>query len=744
MMTMDIEILRKIPNEIRRLKQWAVYDNQGNKSASTGMLFDAEFSTTDLESFEYCFSQVKQQKYDGVCFYVTPKNLITIIEMKYTDDYDTSLKYSEIIKKIGSYSEVNPDASNIIICKATINHNFTKKNISISNKTFIRLSGNQCSMNSDIIESQGYVSQIFSELVGATFDKLESETKIELSNMEAPESQTDEEILETLQREDIEDKFQKLWTADIFKKYASKKEAAIELIKLITNASRSKNKAQIERIYSYSQLSIELGENIAPIVEKFTNKPKIHEEEPIIIEEKQETAEFFKNPPGRMNELIDFIYSSSDRQCQPVAMLSALMLISGMVGRTFTINRSALNLYFMLVAGTGIGKEQAEKSRQYIFDEIAYKTGNKGIHWFSGPAAMGSGEGLTRYLSNHSLCFASIMSEFADVTSRCSKKLQTSADESLKKMLLILFDKGYTTVKPTVYSDEKKNTNPLVRPCMTLLGECNPKDFYATLNEKMVSSGLLPRFIILEYTGKREYHNKNAGSVKIPENLLKFLCQLSKFCMDMNQSNETIEIFMEKDAIDRMEEIDKETTDIMNENEEGIKQLYNRIHLKCFRLSAILSIMEAVQDANGDFDFTNCCVTKEQVNWCYDFTMAATRKLEDKFRKGEIGTDSQNDEKIAFTEIKNCMKEYEKLTPEKIKDYSIDAELQSKKMVSYRFLLQRLSQKGIFRNHRLGGTQHIKNTLKNLIEHEEIEQVTISELKKLGNFRGHFYRLKKQ
>lgn len=177
-MITDTEILRKIPNEIRRLKQWAVYDSQGFKSASTGLLFDTEFALTDLESFEFCFSQVKQQKYDGICFYLAPKNNMTIIEMKYTDDYDVSVKYSEIIKKIGSYSEASIEGGFTIICKANLKHSVSIKNISLSSeKYFVKLTGNQCNDKIEIIEAQGYVDQIFSELVGNEFKKLDSEQK---------------------------------------------------------------------------------------------------------------------------------------------------------------------------------------------------------------------------------------------------------------------------------------------------------------------------------------------------------------------------------------------------------------------------------------------------------------------------------------------------------------------------------------------------------------------------------------
>jgi hypothetical protein len=744
MMTMSDKTnnLDHIPNELRRLKQWAVYDKFGFKLPN-GNQIDAEFSMTDLESYSYCFSLVKQQKYDGIAFYVNPKNLLTFIELKYTDDYQTSLKYAEIIKKIGSYTEFNSDGSNIIITKASVAHNIDKQNISIINKNFVKLSGNQCSMNSDIAESQGYIDQIFSELVGATFEKLESNQKIDISNMEAPECQEDWEITQYIQNNDKDDKFQKLWFADISKNYSSKKEASIELIKLITDASKSKNKAQITRIFNESVLAQELNENITPLVEKLANKQHITETENFLQETQFE--EIYEWPTGRLGQLADYVYKSSNRPNKTISLLAAITIPLGFCARNFRVSNSSLNAFYLLLGNTGIGKNDLAKARSRIYKAMKPKIGSD-IEKFYGNSNFASGEGLIAHCTRKSNCSLSIVSEFSGILKKISRDNRTSAEESLRILLLNLYDYGSEQVAGVTYSKAKDDIPPLDRPNVSLFAESNPKDVYDSLNEKMITSGLLPRLIIVETKAKREYNNENAENVEIPQDLLNFLAQLAKFCIDCNNNDSIVKINIEEEAKKRIKEIDRITTDEINKESENksIAEIYNRAQVKVYKLAALLAIFDCSQDKEGQFDFSTPILTLKHVQYAEKFIMASSKNIAEKFSKGEIGAENSNEEKPQFNEIINSIKEHNNSEFLKVCKYGVSEVLQKLGICSYVYILKKNAQKKHFKNHRLGATQAIKNAIKNLIEHEEIEIVHFHELNKLGNFRGNFYRLKKQ
>lgn len=727
--------LEKIPSELKRLKQWCVYDKYGIRLPN-GNSINNEFSVADLEYYDHCISLLKQKKFDGLVFYVTPKNLITFIELKNSSDEETNRKYMEIIRKLGSYSELREDGTSIIICRATINHNLEKDNFKISNNEFIKLSGNQVSMNSDIIDSQSYVAQIFNELIGENFKNFGE--KIDISNLEIPENQTDEEILEILEKNDKDQKFQKLWFADIYREYSTKKEASIELLSMIKDASTSKNKTQIERIFNESTLSQELQENVAPLVERLTNKIKKEVEE---IE--KFPADFVQWPKvQRLYQLAEYVYQSSNRPNKLISLLAAITIPLGFCARNFSITNSSLNAYYLLLGNTGIGKNDLSKARSRIYKAMKPKIGAE-MDKFIGNSNFVSGEGLIAHATRKSLCSFSIVSEFSGILKKISRENLTSAENSLKILLLNFYDYGSEQVAGITYSKAKDDVPPIDRPNLTIFAESNPKDVYDNLNEQMISSGLLPRFNIFETQELRQYNNENAENVLIPQDLLKFLVSLAKFCIDCNNSDYVVKINMTDEAKKRSRKLDKITTDEINKdpNNKSIADIYNRVQIKTLKLSALLAIFDAEQDANGDYDFQNLVINESHIDYAENLIMSSSKKIAEKFHRGEIGI-SKNDERTSFEEIIKCMQEYENLSVDKIKIYKLDVALQRKRIIPYSYILNRCSQKTVFRCNKIGATQAIKNNLKNLIEHEEIIQVPLIEVKKLGNFRGNFYKLK--
>jgi hypothetical protein len=52
----------------------------------------------------------------------------------------------------------------------------------------------------------------------------------------------------------------------------------------------------------------------------------------------------------------------------------------------------------------------------------------------------------------------------------------------------------------------------LLSPAFSILGESTPERFYGALNEDMISEGLLPRFLLIEYKGNRPPLNEHHTS----------------------------------------------------------------------------------------------------------------------------------------------------------------------------------------------------------------------------------------
>ncbi len=79
--------------------------------------------------------------------------------------------------------------------------------------------------------------------------------------------------------------------------------------------------------------------------------------------------------------------------------------------------------------------------------------------------------------------------------------------KGLERVLLQVYSKSGkgNMLDPMAYSDKEKNTPAIASPSLTIIGESVPERFYEVLDEAMIASGLLPRFMCFEYKGKREY-----------------------------------------------------------------------------------------------------------------------------------------------------------------------------------------------------------------------------------------------
>jgi hypothetical protein len=82
---------------------------------------------------------------------------------------------------------------------------------------------------------------------------------------------------------------------------------------------------------------------------------------------------------------------------------------------------------------------------------------------------------------------------------------------------------------------------------VTILGESTPSEFFDGLSVQHVASGLIPRFSILEYRGKRPPHNKDAFMPPHPH-LIEKINALMLSSMSIQQNNQTANVLFSADA----------------------------------------------------------------------------------------------------------------------------------------------------------------------------------------------------
>src|ERR1700743_1777438 len=114
-------------------------------------------------------------------------------------------------------------------------------------------------------------------------------------------------------------------------------------------------------------------------------------------------------PPGLLGEIAAYIYQSAHYPCYEVALAGAIGLMAGICGRAYNVSGTGLNLYIVLLAVTGTGKESASAGITKLMSKV--KKTIPQAETFLGPGDIRSEQALVKYLSDNP-CFLSIYSEF--------------------------------------------------------------------------------------------------------------------------------------------------------------------------------------------------------------------------------------------------------------------------------------------------------------------------------------------
>ena len=81
-------------------------------------------------------------------------------------------------------------------------------------------------------------------------------------------------------------------------------------------------------------------------------------------------------------------------------------------------------------------------------------------------------------------------------------------------------------------------------PAVTILGESTPETLFEGLDASHIAEGLIPRFSIIEYTGKRPARNPYANA-PASEELVQKVADLATTSLTTSNNNSVIEVRMD-------------------------------------------------------------------------------------------------------------------------------------------------------------------------------------------------------
>jgi len=391
--------------------------------------------------------------------------------------------------------------------------------------------------------------------------------------------------------------------------------------------------------------------------------------------------------------------------------------MAGITGRAYNVSGTGLNQYVLLLAMTGAGKEAAASGINKLMSMIKMQVPTS--YGFIGPSEISSGSALFKYLGNQSQSFISLLGEFGLRLQQMSSPNANGSEVSLRRMFLDLYNKsGFTEIlHASVYSDKANNTAAVSSPSFSILGESTPERFYGALNEDMISEGLLPRFLLIEYKGNRPPLNEQHTSVVPSFSLIEKLAALAAQCETVNHSNprRVINVGYSSEAAKMLSDFDKYADNRINStSKDTIRQLWNRAHIKVLKLSALLAVGQNMIEPT---------IQPADMEWAANLVMADIHALTERFEAGEIGGNSHEVKQAG--EIIRAIKNYIRSPYEDVQKYM---QFKSPKMhqdgiIPYGYLNKRLVAVAAFRNDKSGATFAIKRTIQNLIDGDRIKEL---------------------
>ena len=435
----------------------------------------------------------------------------------------------------------------------------------------------------------------------------------------------------------------------------------------------------------------------------------------------------YQFPEGTLGDIAEYIYKSSPRPIAEVALMAAIGLVAGIAGRSYTISDTGLNIYGVILAKTGNGKEALSSGISKLMNVVCESI--PAASEFIGFGDAASSQGLLRYMANsNTKCFVTVSKEFGQYLEMSGKKGNGNANmQGIFRTLLDLFNlSGPNQVhRASTYSHAERNTADIHSPALTFIGESTPAKFYNVLSENVVSEGLIPRFVIFDYKGKKPPLNEHGVNLPPPKPLIEWIANLTVYCLSLSKANRRLEVKLNDNAY-RMMKGFSEWID-SKQNVEDLRdvelELWSRTHFKALRLAALVAV---------GVNATAPIITESIAHWAIQVASADAHNMQTRFTAGDIGQVEAEENKQVL-HVKAAIKKWILGTWQDVAANSTGAyaaRLHEAKIIPYAYLSNKLHNLAAFKTDKLGSNKAVKRAIEVLCDNGDISQINKLEMQK--------------
>lgn len=774
-------MFQNIPQEMQVWPQWVVWryeEKEGSKPTKVPYSprnlrhADVNDPSTWATFNEALTAAQNNNGYAGIGFVLTEGDPFGFVDLDnpYEQKEDGTFKHElpdevmqrqqDIYREFNSYSEYSPSGKGLhIICKGSLPSGRKRASIEVyTSQRYMTMTGNLYN-NLPIVERHELLNGLW-EQMGKGRSSQAFYAGLEHAKL------TDQQVLEMAGTAANGQKFVDLYyNGDWGKYYPSQSEADLALVDII--AFYSENRQQVQNLFLSSKLGqreksraqyrinymlAKCFDRMLPPVDIEGLRNQVNEA--IEMRRRKDDAKIVKTappeqpqteaaapvplnniysvPPGLVGEIAKFIYAQAPRPVAEIALAGALGLVAGIVGRAYNVSGTGLNQYVLLLAPTGTGKEAIASGIDKLMAQVLRAV--PAASEFIGPAEISSAQALTKYMSKTAVSFVSLIGEFGLMMQQMCAPHAPPHLLGLRRMLLDLYNKSGEgkIMRPTIYSDRDKNTTAIVAPSFTVLGESTPERFYESLNEDMISEGLLPRFTTIEFKGIVPPLNKHGSTVKPSFEVIEMLSTLCAHALMLNSQHKAINVGYRPGVdleADAFEEYCRSNTN--GSDREVKKQLWSRAHMKALKLASLIAV--------GCNPYEPM-ITTEIFAWATNIIVADVRNLLGRFDAGDVGND--NDEQKQLNEVARVIHDYIVKPWSEVQKYSTSPiGLHSERIIPFSYVSRRLAAVAVFRKDRRGSGKAIEIAIKTLCDRGDLQEVSRATLSKDHNTTAKCYMI---
>ena len=429
---------------------------------------------------------------------------------------------------------------------------------------------------------------------------------------------------------------------------------------------------------------------------------------------------------GLVSEISKDVFNNSPRPIREVSLVTALAMTAGIAGGSYHVNNMGVNVYLLLLAGTGTGKDSASGAIVRLQEEVRKTI--PGINFF-GPKPV-SPQGLFKALAAN----PSFISHHGEVWSLIQQLCNPRADANSKGLLAAFLDafskNGPSGKIPTLaYADILKNIDIPKGAAFTLLGDSTPSEFYNSFNERHVLSGLIPRMTIVEYTGDVPPLNLERNTDPA---LIEKLGKLCAHSLKLSSRGEFQAVLLDNGAQEQFKFAETFHLEQMNSKiiPEVEKALWSRRNEKAYRIAALLAI---------GCDPNTPVIDEEQAKWALEFEKTNTLQLINAFKDGKVGEQATS-EGTQQTRLREIVKDWFVKPWDELQRYKLGTEEMRKiGIIPHSYISKRLTNDTAFKDATSGASATIRKTTQELVRCGELQRVSPVDIQKKFNSTAECY-----